>query len=149
MGFTEHRAIVNLVNERTSMAIFCSLNLDGENGPAPRLVTSETPAVFRKIVCWCHEYSKWSRRKQLISSYFTFSKFKKPNDWISGIYKKPNSGNMGFRERGREGEKEGFVGEGRVDMVWFCVWLICRYLVHVCFFCKNCLKCFLIKINIF
>jgi len=50
MGFTEHRATVNLVNERTSMAIFCSLNLDGENGPAPRLVTSETPAVFRKIV---------------------------------------------------------------------------------------------------
>ncbi|KAK1554913.1 hypothetical protein Q3G72_018995 [Acer saccharum] len=37
----EHRVI--------SAAAFCSPNLDGEIGPAPSLVTPETPAMFRRI----------------------------------------------------------------------------------------------------
>ena len=45
----EHRATVNSLKERISAASFCSPNLDGEIGPAPSLVTPETPAMFRRI----------------------------------------------------------------------------------------------------
>ncbi|KAK3206640.1 hypothetical protein Dsin_020686 [Dipteronia sinensis] len=45
----EHRATVNSLKERLSVATFCSPRLDGEIGPAPSLVTQETPAKFRRI----------------------------------------------------------------------------------------------------
>lgn len=47
---TEHRATVNSVKERISMATFYSPNLDGELGPAPSLVTPETPAAYRRMI---------------------------------------------------------------------------------------------------
>ncbi|KAJ9160223.1 hypothetical protein P3X46_025644 [Hevea brasiliensis] len=46
---TEHRATVNSVKERISIATFYSPNLGGEMGPAPSLVSPERPASFRKI----------------------------------------------------------------------------------------------------
>ncbi|CAK7350314.1 unnamed protein product [Dovyalis caffra] len=46
---TEHRASVNLMKDRLSMATFYSPNLDSEMGPAPSLVTPETPAQYRRI----------------------------------------------------------------------------------------------------
>ncbi|KAK0579694.1 hypothetical protein LWI29_029845 [Acer saccharum] len=45
----EHRATVNSLKERISVATFCSPKMDGEIGPAPSLVTPETPAMFRRI----------------------------------------------------------------------------------------------------
>ncbi|KDP21186.1 hypothetical protein JCGZ_21657 [Jatropha curcas] len=45
----EHRATVNSVKERLSIATFYSPKLNGEMGPAPSLVTEERPALFRKI----------------------------------------------------------------------------------------------------
>lgn len=45
----EHRATVNSAKERLSVAIFCTPRLDGEIGPAPSLVTSERPALFKRI----------------------------------------------------------------------------------------------------
>ncbi|CAK7350313.1 unnamed protein product [Dovyalis caffra] len=46
---TEHRATVNSMKERLSLATFYSPNLDSEMGPAPSLVTPETPAQYRRI----------------------------------------------------------------------------------------------------
>ncbi|KAJ6423813.1 hypothetical protein OIU84_024730 [Salix udensis] len=46
---TEHRAAVNSVKERLSIGTFYSPSLDGEMGPAPSLVTPETPAVYRRV----------------------------------------------------------------------------------------------------
>ncbi|XP_038883133.1 protein SRG1-like isoform X1 [Benincasa hispida] len=45
----EHRATVNSTKERLSVAMFFSPRLDGEIGPAPSLVTSERPALFKRI----------------------------------------------------------------------------------------------------
>ncbi|CDP20446.1 unnamed protein product, partial [Coffea canephora] len=45
----EHRATVNLHNERLSIATFFSPKLDGDMGPAPSLMTLENPAIFRRI----------------------------------------------------------------------------------------------------
>lgn len=45
----EHRATVNWVKERLSVAMFYSPRLDGEMGPAPSLVTLEKPALFKRI----------------------------------------------------------------------------------------------------
>ncbi|KAL3739738.1 hypothetical protein ACJRO7_021069 [Eucalyptus globulus] len=45
----EHRATVNAVKERVSMATFFSPRMDAEIGPAPSLITSKTPALFRRI----------------------------------------------------------------------------------------------------
>ncbi|KAL5774124.1 hypothetical protein ACOSP7_011681 [Xanthoceras sorbifolium] len=45
----EHRATVNSLKERLSVATFCSPRLDGEMGPAPSLITPETPAMFKRI----------------------------------------------------------------------------------------------------
>lgn len=46
---TEHRATVNSVKERISIATFYSPSLDGEMGPAASLVTPERPAAFKRI----------------------------------------------------------------------------------------------------
>ncbi|KAJ0082919.1 hypothetical protein Patl1_10086 [Pistacia atlantica] len=45
----EHRAVVNSVKERLSIATFYSPKIDGNMGPAPSLVTPETPALFERI----------------------------------------------------------------------------------------------------
>ncbi|CAI9782113.1 unnamed protein product [Fraxinus pennsylvanica] len=45
----EHRATVNSKKERLSIATFFYPNVDGDLGPAPSLVTPETPAKFKKI----------------------------------------------------------------------------------------------------
>ncbi|OWM73025.1 protein SRG1-like isoform X2 [Punica granatum] len=45
----EHRGTVNALKERISMATFYSPNMDAEIGPAPTLVTPESPARFRRI----------------------------------------------------------------------------------------------------
>ncbi|GMJ07549.1 SENESCENCE-RELATED GENE 1, senescence-related gene 1 [Hibiscus trionum] len=45
----EHRATVNSDKERISVAAFCSPSLDGKMGPAPSLITPQTPPLFRRI----------------------------------------------------------------------------------------------------
>ena len=45
----EHRATVNSIKERLSIATFYNPKLDGDMGPAPSLLTSDSPALFRRI----------------------------------------------------------------------------------------------------
>ncbi|XP_027087083.1 oxoglutarate-dependent flavonoid 7-O-demethylase 1-like isoform X1 [Coffea arabica] len=45
----EHRATVNLHNERLSIAAFFFPKVDGDMGPAPSLTPPENPAIFRRI----------------------------------------------------------------------------------------------------
>ncbi|KAL3739741.1 hypothetical protein ACJRO7_021072 [Eucalyptus globulus] len=45
----EHRAIVNSMKERLSIAKFYSPKLEEEIGPAPSLITPDKPALFRRI----------------------------------------------------------------------------------------------------
>ncbi|KVI03152.1 protein SRG1-like [Cynara cardunculus var. scolymus] len=45
----EHRAIVNSEKKRLSIATFLSPNMDGDFGPAPSLITPETPARFTSV----------------------------------------------------------------------------------------------------
>ncbi|KAK3431057.1 protein SRG1 [Eucalyptus grandis] len=45
----EHRATVNSVKERLSIATFYSPKLEGDMGPAPSLITPEKPALFKRI----------------------------------------------------------------------------------------------------
>ncbi|KAL9268707.1 Oxoglutarate-dependent flavonoid 7-O-demethylase 1-like protein [Drosera capensis] len=45
----EHRAIINSTKERLSLALFHSMKVDGIVGPAPFLVTPESPAIFGQI----------------------------------------------------------------------------------------------------
>lgn len=45
----EHRATVNSVKERLSIATFYSAELEGDMGPAPSLITPEKPALFKRI----------------------------------------------------------------------------------------------------
>ncbi|KAL4295671.1 hypothetical protein GQ457_12G024300 [Hibiscus cannabinus] len=45
----EHRATVNSVKERLSVATFYSPKLDGDMGPAPSLITPQTPPLFRRV----------------------------------------------------------------------------------------------------
>ncbi|XP_039057863.1 protein SRG1-like [Hibiscus syriacus] len=44
----EHRATVNSVKERISVAAFYSPKLDGEMGPAPSLISPQTPPLFKR-----------------------------------------------------------------------------------------------------
>lgn len=44
-----HRAVVNATKERLSVATFQGPALDHEIGPIPKLITSTTPAMFRRI----------------------------------------------------------------------------------------------------
>ena len=46
----EHRATVNSEKERLSIATFYSPKQDVDMGPAPSLVTPETPALFKRIL---------------------------------------------------------------------------------------------------
>ena len=45
----EHRGTVNTEKERLSIAAFYTPKMEGDFGPAPSLVTPETPALFRRI----------------------------------------------------------------------------------------------------
>ncbi|KAK8602106.1 hypothetical protein V6N13_058241 [Hibiscus sabdariffa] len=45
----EHRATVNSLKERLSVATFYSPKLEGDMGPAPSLITPQTPPLFRRI----------------------------------------------------------------------------------------------------
>ncbi|XP_031271558.1 thebaine 6-O-demethylase-like [Pistacia vera] len=45
----EHRATVNSMKERLSIATFYSPKMDGKLGSAPSLITPETPALFKII----------------------------------------------------------------------------------------------------
>ncbi|KAI7752077.1 hypothetical protein M8C21_008378 [Ambrosia artemisiifolia] len=45
----EHRAMVNSNKERLSIATFLAPNLDGKIGPAPSLITPETPSRFLSV----------------------------------------------------------------------------------------------------
>ncbi|KAJ0769996.1 putative codeine 3-O-demethylase [Helianthus annuus] len=45
----EHRATVNSERERLSIATFINPNINGEIGPAPSLVTAETPPNFARV----------------------------------------------------------------------------------------------------
>ncbi|EXB58295.1 Protein SRG1 [Morus notabilis] len=45
----EHRATVNIGKERLSLATFYNPKIDGEVGPAPSLITPQTPPLFRRI----------------------------------------------------------------------------------------------------
>ncbi|XP_044460648.1 protein SRG1-like [Mangifera indica] len=45
----EHRAVINSLKERLSIATFYSPRIDGDMGLAPSLVTPETPAKFKRI----------------------------------------------------------------------------------------------------
>ncbi|KAK2642693.1 hypothetical protein Ddye_024456 [Dipteronia dyeriana] len=45
----EHRATVNSSKERLSIATFYNPKLEGDMGPAPSLITPETPQLFRRI----------------------------------------------------------------------------------------------------
>lgn len=44
-----HRAVVNTEQERLSLVTFTSPKLEGDFGPAPSLVTPQTPAKFKRI----------------------------------------------------------------------------------------------------
>ncbi|XP_048132576.1 protein SRG1-like [Rhodamnia argentea] len=46
----EHRATVNSMKERLSIATFYSPKLEGEMGPASSLITPDKPALFKRIV---------------------------------------------------------------------------------------------------
>ncbi|XP_059624006.1 protein SRG1-like [Cornus florida] len=45
----EHRATVNSVKERLSIATFYNPKYDGEMGPAPSLITPQTPEAFKRV----------------------------------------------------------------------------------------------------
>ncbi|KDO41543.1 hypothetical protein CISIN_1g047742mg, partial [Citrus sinensis] len=45
----EHRAVVNSVQERLSVATAYSLRYDGEVYPAPSLISEKTPPLFRRV----------------------------------------------------------------------------------------------------
>ena len=45
----EHRATVNSMKKKLSFATFYGAKLDGELGPAPSLITRETPTLFKRI----------------------------------------------------------------------------------------------------
>ncbi|XP_059623724.1 oxoglutarate-dependent flavonoid 7-O-demethylase 1-like [Cornus florida] len=45
----EHRATVNSEKERLSIAAFLSPKLEGDLGPAPSLITPETPESFKRV----------------------------------------------------------------------------------------------------
>lgn len=45
----EHRAVVNTRKERLSIATFYLPKFDGDFGPASSLITSERPAIFKRI----------------------------------------------------------------------------------------------------
>ncbi|KAI7736963.1 hypothetical protein M8C21_003640 [Ambrosia artemisiifolia] len=69
----EHRATVNSKTERLSIATFISPNMDGEIGPAPSLVTPETPPKFTRVAVhdfFKNLFSKELNRKTNLEQYY-------------------------------------------------------------------------------
>ncbi|KAI3686870.1 hypothetical protein L1987_80559 [Smallanthus sonchifolius] len=69
----EHRAIVNSERERLSIATFLTPNLDGELGPAPSLITPETPPKFTRVTVADYLKNLFSRelkRKTNLEQYY-------------------------------------------------------------------------------
>ena len=64
----EHRATVNSKKERLSIATFYSPKLDGEMGPAPSLITPETPANFKRM--GVADYFKELFKRKLVGKSF-------------------------------------------------------------------------------
>jgi len=60
----EDRAIVNSVKERMSIATFHNPKLDGEMGPAPSLLSADSPPQFRRISV--ADYFKGDFSRQLV-----------------------------------------------------------------------------------
>ncbi|GMH05182.1 hypothetical protein Nepgr_007022 [Nepenthes gracilis] len=57
----EHRVTANSEKERLSIATFHSPRLDAEVGPAPSLITPQTPAVFKTVTVTDYYESYFSR----------------------------------------------------------------------------------------
>ncbi|KAI3821335.1 hypothetical protein L1987_08901 [Smallanthus sonchifolius] len=69
----EHRAIVHSERERLSIATFLSPNLDGELGPAPSLITPETPPKFTRVTVaeyFKNLFSGELKRKTNLEQYY-------------------------------------------------------------------------------
>ncbi|KAL7611366.1 protein SRG1 [Lactuca sativa] len=69
----EHRAIVNSEKERLSIATFLNPNLDGDLGPAPSLITPDTPPKFKRVSVvdfFKDLFSKELNRKTFIERYY-------------------------------------------------------------------------------
>ncbi|KAJ4703755.1 2-oxoglutarate (2OG) and Fe(II)-dependent oxygenase superfamily protein [Melia azedarach] len=64
----EHRAAVNSEKERLSIATFYGPKMDGVIGPAPSLITPETPAKFRRI--GVEEYFKRRYSRKLDGKFY-------------------------------------------------------------------------------
>ncbi|GMN43403.1 hypothetical protein TIFTF001_012608 [Ficus carica] len=60
----EHRATVNRGKERLSLATFYNPRIDAELGPAPSLVTPQTPPLFRRISVTDYFQGYFSRELQ-------------------------------------------------------------------------------------
>ncbi|XP_075499562.1 oxoglutarate-dependent flavonoid 7-O-demethylase 1-like [Primulina tabacum] len=60
----EHRAVVNTEQERLSVVTFLSPEMEGDVGPAPSLITAETPAKFKRISV--SDYLKGLFAKELV-----------------------------------------------------------------------------------
>lgn len=61
-GSMEHKVTVNSENERLSVATFLSPRLDGDMGPAPSLISPETPALFKRTAVADYFKSFFSRQ---------------------------------------------------------------------------------------
>ncbi|KAK4421121.1 protein SRG1 [Sesamum alatum] len=64
----EHRATVNKEKERISIATFLSANLNGDMGPAPSLITLQSPAKFKRI--GVAEYFKGFFSRELVGKSY-------------------------------------------------------------------------------
>ncbi|KAH9723509.1 protein SRG1 [Citrus sinensis] len=59
--FNTHRAIVNSIQERLSIATFYTKRLDGEIYPASSLISEKTPALFRRVTVEEYFRSRFAR----------------------------------------------------------------------------------------
>ncbi|XP_071702171.1 protein SRG1-like [Rutidosis leptorrhynchoides] len=69
----EHRAVVNSEKERLSIATFLNPNLEGDLGPAPSLITPETPAKLKRVATvdfFKNLFSKELKRKTNVEQYY-------------------------------------------------------------------------------
>ncbi|KAI7756994.1 hypothetical protein M8C21_027087 [Ambrosia artemisiifolia] len=69
----EHRAVVNSKKERLSIATFLNPKLDCEIGPAPSLITSETPPKYTRVTVvdfFKNLFSTELKRKSNLVQYY-------------------------------------------------------------------------------
>ncbi|KAI3442331.1 Rhamnogalacturonan endolyase [Psidium guajava] len=67
----EHRATVNSTKKRLSVATFYSCRLDTVLGPAPSLISSDNPAIFRRVPVEAY-FKEFFNRKLNGKSYLDF-----------------------------------------------------------------------------